>query len=243
MSDHWDIYFTTIEDQFASVVLDMDIWKEVDQCKFPFPIALRIEIQNPSESGVPVDQEAELINELEDMIINEIEGIGYNVGRVTTNGIRDLFFYFNNSFDLNSLAKPLFKEYGYNIGTFNLDEEEPWGFYFGFLYPNKYEIQHMGNRSVLDNLRESGDSLEDPRRVEHWIEFDDITDKIEFIKKVKSLNFKIEDEQEATDEIILQIYRTDRVDPQSINDITDMFVELVEEFNARYDGWETQVIK
>ncbi|OWA33498.1 hypothetical protein B9G55_22850 [Saccharibacillus sp. O16] len=243
MSDHWDIYFTTIEDQFASVVLDMDVWKEIDQNKFTFPIALRIEVKNPSESGVPVDQEAELINELEDRIINDIDGIGYNVGRVTTNGTRDVFFYFNNSFDLYALAEPIFNEHGYNIETFSIDEEESWNFYFGFLYPNKYEIQHMGNRSVLDSLQDSGDSLEEPRRVDHWIEFNNSTDEIEFIKKVKSMNFNIEEKHEKTDGIILQIYRNDRVDPQSINDITDMFVDLVEEFNGRYDGWETQVIK
>ncbi|MHA0858095.1 DUF695 domain-containing protein [Paenibacillus sp. CMAA1364] len=243
MSDHWDIYFSKIEEHFASIVLDMDIWKEVDQSQFSFPIALRFEIKNPNESGIPIDLEAEIINALEDRIINEINGTGYNVGRVTTNGIRDLFFYFSKDYDLSSLTGPIFLEHGYDIETFSINEEEPWGFYFNFLYPNEYEIQHMGNSNVLDSLRTSGDSLEVSRRVDHWIEFRSDIDKLDFIKKVKSLNFNIEQEHQSTDEITLQIYRVDRVDPQSINELTDMFVDLANKFNARYDGWETQVIK
>ncbi|OWR29826.1 hypothetical protein CDO73_12105 [Saccharibacillus sp. O23] len=243
MSNHWDIYFSTIEEHFASIVLDMGIWKEVDQRQFSFPMALRFKIKNPNKSGIPIDREAEIINDLEDRIINEINGTGYHVGRVTTNGIRDLFFYFSQDYDLSSLAGPIFLEHGYDIETFSINEEEPWGFYFNFLYPNEYEIQHMGNRKVLESLRTSGDSLEESRRVDHWIEFRSDMDKLGFIKKVESLDFKIEQEHQSTDAITLRIYRADRVDPQSINDLTDLLVDLVNEFNARYEGWETQVIK
>lgn len=31
MSDHWDIYFCEIKGKFSSIVLDMDIWKEIEK--------------------------------------------------------------------------------------------------------------------------------------------------------------------------------------------------------------------
>jgi hypothetical protein len=53
------------------------------------------------------------------------------------------------------------------IAIFRVEEEETWEFYFEFLYPNKYQQQHMGNRQVVDSLEESGDQSDVPRKVEH----------------------------------------------------------------------------
>ncbi|MEF3351811.1 DUF695 domain-containing protein [Paenibacillus sp. GYB006] len=243
MSDHWDIYFCEIEDKFSSIVLDMDIWKEIDKSEYPYPKVLRIPIKNPGESGIPTNDEAELINDLEERINNEIIDVGFNVGRITTDGLRDVVYYFSKQYELEKVAEKYFLEHGYEIEVHNMEEENPWDFYFDFLYPNKYQKQHMGNRNVVEQLRESGDKLEEPRRVDHWIYFQSTEDKDRFEAKVKLLSFNISSNPSNDEEIYSQIYRHDDVDFHSINEVTDSLIDLAEECNGDYDGWESMVIK
>jgi regulator of RNase E activity RraB len=146
-----------------------------------------------------------------------------------------------------------------------IDQEiycSPWEFYFDYVYPNKYQIQHIGNRKVVDSLRDSGDTLEEPRRIDHWININNLKDKKAIIKKVIDLGFEIEPKDKKSifkkvinlgiqivskdkinDDSYLQIYRTDYADFHSINDITDLLVNLLEEYDAEFDGWETLALK
>jgi len=243
MSDHWDIYFCEIEGKFASVVLDMDIWKEIEKSEYPHPMVLRIRIKNPGESGTPINEEAELINDLEDKINDESAGFGFHVGRVTTDGMRDVFYYFSKPYELEKAAETYFLEHGYEIEVLHLEEENPWDFYFEYLYPDKYQIQHMGNRKVVDQLRESGDTFEDVRQVDHWVYFQSIEDKEYFDAKVKLLGFEIDSDAPNDDKIYSHIYRSDYVDFHSINEVTDILVDLAGECHGEYDGWGTTVVK
>ncbi|WP_373231379.1 DUF695 domain-containing protein [Cohnella sp.] len=244
MSDHWDIYFCNIEDKFASIVLDMDVWNEIDKSKFSFPKVVRIPIKKPGESGTPVDDEAELINELEDVLSQKIGGLAYNVGRMTINGIREVYYYFSSTYDLDKLAKEIFNEHNYEVEVFNIDEDNPWEFYFDFLYPDKFQLQHMGNRGVVDSLSESGDPLGESRRVDHWLYFNSELDRAGFEGKIITMGFNVElDRTDDSNEYVSQIYRNDYVDLHSINEVTDLLVNVSEEYEGRYDGWETIVLK
>lgn len=244
MSDHWDIYFCTVEDQFASIVLDMDVGHEMDPMEYSYPMGLRIHIKNPGESGTPVGEEADLVNELEDLLTNEVAMIGINVGRLTTNGVRELYYYFNSPYNLMDKASRIFNEQGYTVEVIEIVEEDPWEFYYNFLYPNKYQLQHMGNCKVVDSLAESGDVLEESRRVDHWLFFNSNLDRTNFEIKAKALGFNIVvDRLDDKDEYVSQIYREDYVNLHSINEVTDILVDLSEAYNGRYDGWETMVIK
>ncbi|CAM4492381.1 DUF695 domain-containing protein [Paenibacillus tarimensis] len=245
MSDHWDIYFCSIEDNFASILLDMGVWNEVDKSQYSLGMGIRIPIKNPGESGTPASDEAELINELEDMLTQSLGHLAVNVGRMTTNGIREIYYYFSSPFDLDTLAREIFyKQHYYDIVVFNMEENTPWEFYFEFLYPDKYQLQHMGNRSVVDSLSESGDTLEEARRVDHWLHFNSDSQRKTFENRVRTMGFNVElDRTDDGNEYVVQIYRNDFVDLHSINEVTDLLVDLSKEFDGRYDGWETMVIK
>lgn len=242
MSNHWDMYFCSIEDKFASIVLDMDIWKEIEREEYPVLKALRIIIKNPEASGTPHNEEAEVMNDLEDLVTDEIQESGFNVGRLTTDGVRDVYYYFSRQIDLRQISNKHFSEHGYEIEIFDINEDNAWDFYFEFLYPDKYQIQHMGNRKVIDSLSKSGDLLEEARRVDHWIYFNTTLDRDSFITKAKTLGFNDETDYTDNDRIYAQINRVDHVDFHSVNDVTDLLVELAGEFNGEYDGWETMVI-
>lgn len=248
MSEHWDIYFGYIEEKIASFVLDMDVWQEIDTEEYRQAIAVRLKINEPNEEGFPIGSEAEKINEMEDSL-NEFVSLKniINVGRITTDGIRDIIFYSNKE-EKNYLTEAVdrfIKPTGYEFEIFNIEEDENWEFYFDFLYPNQYQQQHMGNRKVVDSLEESGDALEVPRKVEHWLYFENIKTLKRFIKAIKKEGFSIEEESTEMSEegkYSLSISRIDSVDFTSINEVTDFLVEVSEKYKGEYDGWETFVI-
>lgn len=249
MSEHWDVYFGYMEDKPASVVLDMDVWQEIDTEAYNNGFALKIKLKTPNPDGFAVDEEAELLNEIEDDFINNNLAKDYlQVGRITSDGERDIIFYSqkNEKKDLIIAAERIYKPAGYDFEVFEIEEDETWEFYFDFLYPNPYQMQHMGNRDLVERLEEEGDPLVTPRKVEHWVYFEDKKDMKRFIKAVKKEGFAIEDESDEQDEdgkFVLSISRADSVDYDSINDVTDLLVETAEECEGEYDGWETFVIK
>ena len=242
MSDHWDTYFCFIEDKFASIVLDMDIWREIDQNEYRLPMGVRIPVKNQGESGTPVGEEAEIL--FEDRLTAKIGETGFNVGRLTTNGFREIYYYFNSPYELEKTAFDIFKGNHYDVQVFQINENSPWEFYFDFLYPDKYKIQHMGNRKVVESLMNSGDLLEVPRRVDHWIYFPSDFLRSRFEEKMISFGFEpVLARSDAGEEYLSQIFRNDYVDYNAINDVTDLLVNVSEEYEGRYDGWETMVIK
>lgn len=248
MSEHWDMYFGYIEDQVASVVLDMDIWKEIDTEEYNYAVAIRLKIKAPNEDGFPVGPEADKINEMEDSLngFARFQNI-IQVGRVTTDGIRDIIFYSNREEqkDLMEAAARFIEPHGYKYEIFLIEEEENWEFYFDFLYPNPYQQQHMNNRVVIEALEERGDKLDAPRKVVHWLCFENMIMLKRFEKTIKKEGFFIEEESVETNEegkYVLTIYRMDTIDYSSINEVTDLLVEISEKYKGEYDGWETSVI-
>ena len=247
MSEHWDMYFGYIENKLASVVLDMDVFQEIAMGEYSHSFCLRLIVKQPNEDGFPIGSEAEKMAEVEDSCIELLKSKNFiNVGRITTDGARDVIFYSNQK-DSNYLVEAAelhIKQAGMQFEIFDIKEDEIWGFYFDFLYPNQYQQQHMGNRQVVDSLEEAGDNLEVPRKVEHWLYFDDAKMRKRFTKEVKKLGFTVDEEETSEEgEYLLTISRIDSVDFHSINKVTDFLVETSEKYNGEYDGWETFVIE
>lgn len=249
MSEHWDIYFSYIEDKVASIVLDMEVFEEINTEEYNYAHCLRVHLKEPNEDGLPIGAEAEKLGEIEESIIEFLEPQNFiNVGRVSSDGIRDIIFYSGQEMQdaVVEAAERFMKPVNYEVEIFNIEEDENWGFYFHFLYPNQYEQQHMGNQHVVDSLENSGDKLEVARKVEHWVYFDDKKMMKRFAEAVIREGFSIEMEKdEMTEEgkYMLAISRVDSVDLQSINEVTDLLVETSEKFEGEYDGWETLVIE
>ncbi|PPA69741.1 DUF695 domain-containing protein [Jeotgalibacillus proteolyticus] len=249
MSDYWDTYTGYIEDKLASVVLDMEISEEVDPEHFPYAFAVSVPIKLPNENGFPSETENEKMNGIEEAFTEHIQTKKILcAGRITSDGSRDIILYSSlKEVELiNKACIQFFQSAGYEYEITEIEEEEPWAFYFTFLYPDPYQLQHMGNWQIVEMLEESGDSLDDPRHVDHWIYFEDKKMMKRFSKAIKKEGFEVEEEALEEEENVryrLQISRTDLVDIDSINEITDFLVETAEKFEGDYDGWETMVIE
>lgn len=135
MSENWDIYFGYIDNKIASVVLDLDIWQEIDNEKFNHSFCLRLKLKEPNEDGFPIGKEAEVINEIEDSLIAFLDHKNFiNVGRVTTDGFRDVIFYSDQELKnaLIDAAHQFVKPAGYEFEIFDIEEDSLGNFIMSF---------------------------------------------------------------------------------------------------------------
>ncbi|MDF2961076.1 MAG: hypothetical protein K0S39_2811 [Paenibacillus sp.] len=194
MSDNWNTYFTFIDNKPASFMLDLEPWKNGENERFVHLYRLSITLNEPNENGLTTNKEAEILNAIEDSINDSLDSNYMFVGRITTDGRRD-FFYYTDSTDgdnLKRLATQLLENYRYNINR--IEEQKPGDFYHEFLFPNKSNWHRMVNRQVVEKLCDHGDNLEKARAVNHWIYFYSAESRNLFKEKVQRNGFHIEDQ-------------------------------------------------
>lgn len=243
MSDNWNTYLTTIDNKPASFLLDMEPWNNNENEKLIHLYRLSIALNEPNEDGLTSQKEAEVLYEIEDSLNEQIDQNYLFVGRVTTDGRRD-FFYYTDSADgkeLEHLAEKILKNNKYNISR--IEEQNPRDFYYDFMYPKKSDLQQMVNRQLVDKLREHGDNLEQARTVKHWIYFSSEESRNLFKGKVQRDGFVIDDQDLQDNKYSLVISRSDFVQLHLISEVTDYLTTAAQDFQGDYDGWETKVIK
>lgn len=243
MSEHWNTYFTMIGDKPASFLLDLEPWQNGENETFVHLYQLRVLLNEPDPNGFTGNQEASVLYAIEDAIQDSLGNQYMFVGRVTTDGRRD-FYYYTNSADgtrLKEVAEENLGNYKYSVGL--IEEKEPGAFYREYLYPDKFDWHRMMNRQLVDKLTDLGDHLEQPRTVQHWIYFSSEESRESFKESVRKDGFLIEDQGMQESAYSLRISRNDVVELHSISQVTDYLVSAAQQFEGEYDGWETMVIK
>lgn len=243
MSDNWNTYFTSIDNKPASFMLDLEPWKNGANEKLVHLYRLSVTLNEPNVNGFTCNKEAAVLYVIEDSINDSLDGHYMFVGRITTDGRRD-FFYYTDSVDgslLEILAEKNLENYKYSITP--IEEEKPRVFYYEQLYPNKMDRHRMINKQLVDKLSELGDSLDKSRIVNHWIYFSSAELRNLFKEKIQKNGFHIEEQVNQDNKYTLKISRNDYVHLQSISDVTDYLVSAAQEFHGDYDGWETKVIR
>ena len=101
---------------------------------FPWCAQLLLEYKDKNENGHPTDQEAEVLNEIEDKIENFLKEKHkvHFIGRVTRKDFRDLIYYIDQPRLDPEGTKIFFDEISSIRGVnFNLDEDPEWKFVSG----------------------------------------------------------------------------------------------------------------
>ncbi|PSL41388.1 uncharacterized protein (TIGR01619 family) [Planomicrobium soli] len=248
MSEYWDTYVELIDGKPASIVLDMEVSQELDMEKYKHAFAMRLPLKNPDSDGLHAGVEADRLTLIEEELFEAAEGKQYvNVGKLTTDGNRDVFFYSPHEEEeqLALIVNRLYFLAGYEVEVFKLEETQSWDFYFEVLYPDSFQFQRMGNQDVLETLALSGDSLESPRRVEHFILFQDKKMMRQFADTIQQEGFTVEEgsfEKDDDGNYVVYISRVDFVTHDAIDELTDLLLEISERFQGEYDGWETVAV-
>jgi uncharacterized protein (TIGR01619 family) len=247
--EKWDFYFTNINGKPSSIFLDLGYRDELPLDKYFYVAWISVTLNDPNPNGLSTESEMDQLNAIEESLVKFFAQTykAMYVGRVTGDGKRVFSFYIKDKAIKEKSIQKVFATFPSYKMQYIVKEDQKWDGYNNFLYPDSRQIQCMQNVHVLENLKSHGDDLTKERRVDHWFYFKTKNDADNVKKEVLKLNYEIQKIENIDNYepyiIVLQIYRTDHVDLESINAIVLQLFDLSEKYNANYDGWETSVEK
>jgi hypothetical protein len=250
LSDEWDFYFAKINDAVTSVFVDLGLRPDAPNEKRPWLLWVFVEMQSPRPDGLSSGDEAPRLHALEESLNSMIPPVcgAQLVGRITGAGRREFYFYGEEPGEFDAAVERAMKSFdSYRFQTGSAYQPE-WEQYLGLLYPSASNLQRMTNRRVLDALAQQGDVHEQPRKVEHWLEFPSTLARAAARSTLEAIEFATEGEYEAeAPEAALPhslvVSRVDCVDTHTINGITLELARLAGEHGGSYDGWECPVTR
>ena len=143
----WDFYQANIDGKISSVYVNLDAYTETDTSKYSKLCWLFIRLKIERADGLSHDDEFDVLIEYEKCLIDELScGPIEFVGRITTDGMRQFYFYAADSFDFEmTIERFLDKQpsYQYQFGSRN---NADWSQYRNVLYPGKYGLQQINAR-------------------------------------------------------------------------------------------------
>lgn len=240
MSDDWDFYILQVDDQPASILVDLGIVRDAPIRTHPHLGYLRLVMRQPRPDGLSSQDEFETLMAIGDQVIPQITGAASAifVGRNTTAGNRDFLFYVSDvsAFEAAATsAMKLFPAYTFEVGS---REDAEWTVYRNFLYPAPDDMQRIQNRRVVINLEQNGDDPTRPREIDHWVYAPDRTKQQAIITHILSEGFALINAATTPDEqgnYSINFKRTDA--PSNIDDVTLPLFQRVTELGGDYDGW------
>jgi uncharacterized protein (TIGR01619 family) len=246
MSSDWDFYACRVDDEPASIFLDLGVRRDAPSNEQPYMAYLRLFMRAPRPDGLSSQEEFEELMRLEDAVIPALttESSTAYVGRNTSGGCRDFYFYLSDpSHWTQRVASALaqFPEYKHDAGS-RLDRA--WDTYFKFLYPSPEDLERIQNRRVCDQLEKNGDALSAAREIDHWAYFPDADSRTRFLDSITPLGFQVRELMQPEDDSFgVRFFRVDLPSPTSIDSVTLPLHRAAIEAGGYYDGWETYVVR
>ena len=243
MSDDWDAYFTHVDGKPATMLLDLGLTEDAPIPGLSILGYVTIDFLDPDENGMSKPGENDRLNALEDALVAAlVHDTCIFVGRCTTAGQRDFFFYMDNGKGVEETLEAMmtkFEEYTWDMG---LVEEAGWETYLEFLFPDEQGMDSIWNNRIRRNLLAEGDISSLPRVIEHWIQFAAQADMDAFILEAEREGFAVGAKEKKPDARFEVLLRREDV-PDDINDVTWPLRELVGAHGGAYDGWGCSVVQ
>lgn len=242
--DQWHYFLCSIGDDQASIYVNTSVSATI--CSAPIWLAeLHLTYKSPSENGLPTNEEFEAVSNIEDIVeAFSKDSDDWYVGRVTSGGQR--LFYVYTSKDESiwiKFVEKLVMESGYDIQMIYREDADQKA-YHEVLYPTEDDWQVIKDLQVIDSLRGHGDNGSEPRRIDHWIYFDDKHSSVDFVIWAENDRFTEEDEfSDETDDgkYCVRLFHTGTCKLGDISSHTITLRRKAVEHGGRYDGWETQI--
>lgn len=244
----WDLYFTRVDDNLASIRLNLALNSIAPIEKYSHRIWFSVQLLNPDENGFTTREEFPTISQIEDDIADALAEKGVlQVGAVKTNGVLDLYFYSKDDKDYRDLINSVMRKYpDYKYAT-DIKKDAEWNDYLTFLYPAEYEFQTIQNQKVITQLEKHGDNPELKREVDHWIYFKSEGGLDRYIQQVEVLGYKVLSKNKLTDDkeypFQVNISRQDNTIWNNVNEYTWELYTLAKENDGQYDGWGCPIAK
>ena len=248
MQEYWELYMKNLEGKPASILFNAGISMEMDAIKYIYPqIAfVKVKLKEPNERGLLSEGEQPEIAYLEDKLEASLIKfrIGKYVGRVISDGYVTFLYYLQFTYNWQDFLEYALDEFeSYEISS-GFQEDSEWNYYRKLLYPSPREWQIIQNHKVCEQLKAKEDNLHLPRAIEHKAFFQSEYKKDDLIEQLLEEGFKVQDEISNEEGYKgISFYRIDKPFYHDIDELTLYLIDLLETYDAHYDGWETSIVK
>lgn len=242
----WHFFFGEYEEGPAVIGFYRDI--EGAMPGRPWLHWLRMEMISPAENGI-FDESSEsnaLDLKMEEHFLKHFDAV--LVGRIGHGGYRTFYYYApaREGFD-KQCDSLLGAKYEFKTGS-ELDPD--WTIYKHDLCPSELESWCMSAMEMSNSMEEKLDQIAIPRRIDHWIYFQNGTMRDKFIERVQVGKFMVDetwfnDDYESEEypgiegfPYGLQIYRDDAAEYPHLREIITDLYNLTQEHDGYYDGLE-----
>jgi hypothetical protein len=249
MAEDWEFHLTPVDGHPASIFVDLERKETAPDAGRPWLLRACVTLQSPSENGIGDRDEAEVLFAIEDeLFIALARGLGARyVGRITTQGRREHFYYGPSAEGFADAMAAVREKFPLYELTHRASLDRGWAVYSDVLYPGALELQTIRTRRNVDRLIQEGDDLTEPREVEHWARFPTEEARDRFLLQIAGNHFRSDactPDPHALDRPFgVHLVRRDRVDFETIDAIAiDLFFRAAS-CEGTYDGWHAPVIR
>ncbi|MFT5444777.1 MAG: hypothetical protein ACI8W3_003835 [Myxococcota bacterium] len=245
MSEEWIFYPCQMDEHKAFISYDHGIRETIGSLPQRL-VKYRIELNQPNPDGLAAEAEFSVLAALEAELRARLEGVGgLLVGRITVDGARYYHAYADVEDDIfAALASQAAAGSDYNIDYACLDDPEREG-YWKELFPTDRDWQVIQDLKAISTLREHGDLLERPRRIDHWAYFPSLAARAGFEQWALAHEFVCETcvaENDLDFPHGLQVHHDATPEFDEITAHSIALMEACQSEGGRYDGWETEVV-
>ena len=248
MAEDWEAYLTEIEDEPASIIVDLGAAVDAPQAERPRLVWAWIPMLNPGHAGLTNPEEAEALDAVEDALTAAFaERLNARmVGRVTVEERRELYFYAAAEGDPGVVAAEVLARFPDYECAADEDDDPNWSFYFETLYPDAVQMEGIRNRRQVEALSAGGDLLSVARPVDHWFAFPSAEERQAFVQEGAFIELTVVDmgEDEEEGQTLHRLHaRAEHAAELAVVDqiVTDLF-QRAAAHGGVYEGWECPVV-
>lgn len=144
--------------------------------------------------------------------------------------------------DINRMISDNFKSSNSYI---TIKNDRKWNYYYENIFPTNAPNDFFVDHEYLTEMVAQGDDLKEERLVTHWLKFKKEKKMIKFVNDVKGLKFSVDSLYAGKDALYpfeVELSRKDKINPKSINILTNTLKVLAMNMGGQYEGWGTEVI-
>lgn len=233
--DELDFYPCLVDGAPASIYVNLRFGHEAPPAADDTRYTIAIRMRDGGEYGIGSEEETAALNLVEEAVITRATELAVTyVGRVRTAGIWETVLYGPAGF-LDVFRRLASERAGDRRIEARTERDPSWNYYRELLLPDAERTQWMDDRRMVQILREQGDRLVTPRRVDHRLAFPTTDARDAFVATAIAAGFT----HEPTDDTSARVHRIDPIELDHIHDVVMTLVDAA--LGGTYERWECAI--
>jgi len=241
-ADDYDFYPCLVDREPASIYVNLRFEGEAPLAGADTRYELAMHMAEPGPHGIGTADEAEALDAVEEAVIAEVGALGLTyVGRLRHRGTWEATFY-GPAGHVDAVREATAR--AGRRADVQSESDPDWRYYRELLLPDAERRRWMDDRRLVEVLRDQGDGLRTPRRVDHRASFVTAHARDAFAAAAARAGFTLE--RAAVSEDVerpfrAQVARTDAIELDHIHDVVMTLVDAATAHGGHYDGWTAAI--